>query len=401
MSSLLESEEFPSVTDNEIFLILRNSFAEHGFNEDNIRDHYPFEGGPNATAMQYGYWREATFVLPRFSERKAATVSGLDVLVHLFMGEEAIPVECGERVLGPRFVSALQELRLIQVEEGGAYRATVRIEPVNDLLVCADQFPAKLPMRHDYVYRPWDFSAQLYARIIPPTRCGSFLEMCCGSAYVCLRAARSAAESIYGVDINPRAVHFAEFNKKLNGIDNVTVCCGDLFEPVQSRRFDRVVAHPPYIPALVDSVMYKDGGVDGERVSIDLIRGLPRHLSDGGEFYAYLSLSDRLDAPAELRVREMLGADGQELDVALLIVSEESPVSFLLRRADPNPLSEQNEQLKEACKKLTITKFITTVLTIRNRRGSSPSTFRHRATGWKTVTAMAAPNAAEKAPSVW
>jgi carbamoyltransferase len=224
--------------------------------------------------------------------------------------------------------------------------------------------------------------------------------MCCGSAYVCLKAARNFAESVYGVDINPRAIRFAEFNKKLNGIENVTVYCGDLFAPIQSTLFDRIVAHPPYIPALVDSVTYKDGGVDGERVSIDLIRGLPRHLSDGGEFYAYLSLSDRLDAPAELRVREMLGADGQEFDVALLIVSEESPVSFLLRRADPNPFSEQNEQLKEACRKLTITKFITTVLTIRSRRGSSPSTFRHRATSWKTVTAMAAPDPGRKVSSL-
>jgi carbamoyltransferase len=104
-------------------------------------------------------------------------------------------------------------------------------------------------------------------------------------------------------DINPRAIRFAEINKKLNGIDNVTTYCDDLFEPIQSSLFDRVVAHPPYMPALVDSLTYKDGGVDGERVSIDLIRGLPRHLSNGGEFYAYLSLSDRLDAPAEFRVR--------------------------------------------------------------------------------------------------
>jgi len=379
--SVTLDDEFPNFADNKVFFSLRNSFAEFGFNENNIRDQYIFDGPGDS------------FILPKFSERKAGTISGLDVLVHLFTGQETIPVDFGERSLGSRLFSVLQELKLIQVEEeGGACRATVRIEPVNDLLVCADRFPAKLPIRHDFVYRPWDFSAQLYARIVPPTRCKSFLEMCCGSAHVCLKAARNFAESVYGVDINRRAIRFAEFNKNLNGIENVTTYCGDLFEPIQSKLFDRIVAHPPYIPALTDSVTYKDGGVDGERVSIDLIRGLPRHLSDGGEFYAYLSLSDRLDAPAELRVREMLGADGQELDVALLVVSEESPVSFLLRRAGPNPFSEENEQLKEASKKLGITKFITTVLTIRSRRVSSPSTLRHRATSWQTVTAMAAPD---------
>lgn len=379
MTGLLVSDEFPSITNNKVFPSLRKSFAEHGFNENNIRDRYLFEGSP------YG-----KIILPKFSGRNATSISGLDVLVHLFMGEESIPVDCVERSLGHLFFSELHELKLIQVEgEGGEYRATVRIEPVDDLLVCADQFPQKLPIRHDFVYRPWDFSAQLYARIIPPTSCKSFLELCCGSAYVCLKAARRFSEPVCGIDINPRAIRFAEFNKKLNGIENVTIYCGDLFEPIQSTRFDRIVAHPPYIPALVDSFTYKDAGVDGERVSMDLIRSLPHNLSDGGEFYAYLSLSDRFDAPAELRVREMLGADGQELDIALLTVNEESPISFLARRAGPDPFSEQNEQLREACRKLRIIKFITTVLTIRSRRGSSPSTFRHRATGWETVTTMA------------
>jgi carbamoyltransferase len=374
-------DAFPNFADNDVSFRLRNSFAEFGYNENNIRDQYIFDGGP-----------AESFVLPKFSERKAATISGLDVLVHLFMGQESIPVDCVARTLGFRCFSELQELKLVHVEEGAPCQATVRIEPVNDLLICADRLPTKLPVRLDYVYRPWDLSAQLYARIVPPTRCKNFLEMCCGSAHVSLTMARGFAQTTCGADINPRAIRFAEFNKKLNGIESVVTYCGNLFEPIQSWVFDRIVAHPPYIPALVDSLTYKDGGIDGERVSKDLIRGIPRHLSDGGEFFGYLSLSDRLDAPAELRVRELLGADGQELDVALLIVHEHSLVSFLLRKAGPNPFSEENEQLKEACRKLGITKFISTVLTIRSRKGSSPSTLRHRAASWQTVTAMADPD---------
>jgi carbamoyltransferase len=385
-ASALEDDALNSldVTGSNIFLDLRNSFANIGFNESNIRDQYSFESDP-----------DGAFVLPKFHRRKASHVSGLDALVYLFMGQESLPVDCVAQSMGSRFLSKLQEASLIQIPEKGATcRATVRIEPVKELLVCADRFPQKSSsiepvLRPDHVYRPWDFSAQIYTRIVPHTRCESFLEMCCGSGYVCLTAARHFAQSVCGVDINPRAIRFAEFNKKLNGIENVTTYCGNLFEPVQSRTFDCIVAHPPYVPALVNSVTYRDGGVDGERISTDLIRGVPEHLSDGGEFHSYLVLSDRIDAPAELRVRKMLGEYAQEFDVALLILAERSPASYLLKRADPNPFTEEYEQKVKACRQLGITNFLSTVLTIQSRRGISPSTFRNRAISSETVRAIA------------
>jgi methylase of polypeptide subunit release factors len=379
-TSTLESD-YLNFAENEVFQSIRDAFTALGFNESNIRSHYIFTG------------ISESFTLPRFAERKTTAISGLDALTHLFMGQDSIPVDCAIASFGSQLFSDLQEVKLLQIEDNGTLcRATVRIEPVDDLLVCADRIPDKPPVRPDLVYHPWDYSAQLYTRIIPPTKCTSFLEMCCGSAYVGLKAARSFAESVHGVDINPRAIQFAEFNKKLNGIENVQTYCGDLFKPVQTMRFDRIVAHPPYIPALVDSVAYKDGGVDGERISTDLIRGLPSHLEDGGAFFGWLSLSDRLDAPAELRVRNLLGTYDHELDVALLVVNEQSPGSFLLKRAGPNPFSKENEQLKEECRKLGITRFLTTILTIRSRKGPSPLTVRHRATGWETVMAMAEHN---------
>ena len=385
-ASAFEDDALDSLgsTVNDVFLNLRNSFANIGFNESNIRDQYQFERDP-----------DGAFVLPKFHKRKASRVSGLDALVYLFMGQESLPVDCVAQSTGSRFFSELQEAGLIKIHEKRATcRATVRIEPVKNLLVCADRFPQTSSsiepvLRPDHVYRPWDFSAQIYTRIVPHTRCESFLEMCCGSGYVCLTAARHFAQSVCGVDINPRAIRFAEFNKKLNDIENVTTYCGDLFEPVQSRTFDRIVAHPPYVPSLVNSVTYRDGGVDGERVSTDLIRGVPGHLSVGGEFHGYLVLSDRIDAPAELRVRTMLGEYAQEFDVALLILAERSPASYLLKRADPNPFTEEYEQKYEACRQLGITNFLSTVLTIRRRRGITPSTYRNRAISWETVRAMA------------
>jgi SAM-dependent methyltransferase len=365
--------------DDTVFHSVRDLFLGFGFNETNVRDQYWFSGQPGKS------------LTPHFLEIEPGTASGLDVLVHLFMGEQAVPVDDIIRILGSRHFLELQELKLVEVDEqGSACSATVRIEPVNELLICADRSPAKPPVRSDAVYRPWDISSQLYSRIVPPTPCKTFLEMCCGSAYVCLNAAQNFAESVCGVDINPRAIRFADFNKKLNGIENVATYCGNLFQPLQSRRFDRIVAHPPYVPAVADSLVYKHGGQDGERISADLISGIPHHLADGGEFHGFFAISDRIDAPAELRVRELLGPDGQELDVALLTVTELSLVWYL--SSMPGLDAKGAEELRESCKKLGITRFVTAAVTIRSRRGSTPSTFRHRALGWQTAAAMADPH---------
>jgi len=192
--------------DDEVFQRIHQSFATFGYSENNIRGQYIFDGFPSDA-----------FVWPNFSQRKIARISGLDMLVYLFMGQESILVDEAVRLLGSRFLSEMQKLNLIQIDkEGGTCIATVRIEPVQDLLICADRLPDKVPVRQDIVYRPWDLSAQTYSRIIPETNCKNLLEMCCGAGHAYLTAAKNYAQFACGVDINPRAVQFAEFNQKLN-----------------------------------------------------------------------------------------------------------------------------------------------------------------------------------------
>lgn len=361
-----------------VFRQVRGSLHELGFNEETLRERYFFKGIPGDLA-----------VFPRASQKPAGTLSSLDVLVHLFLGEEPLPAELVTERLGETLVSALRAADIIRIDDDSFCRPSIRLEPFEDLLVCADLVLSGSSRRSDFVYRSWDFSAQSYARMVPLMPCGSFLEMCCGSAYICLRMARSFAESVCGVDSNPRAIHFAEFNRRLNGIDRVVeLHSGDLFAPIAGRTFDRIVAHPPYMPARDNGLMYKDGGPDGEQISSRLLRALPQHLSEEGSFHGFLLLSDRKDAPAEARVREMLGADEHLFDVALLTMLEETPAAFLSERPDPDFFSKTNESLREAARILGIVRFVKAFLTIRRRRGIVPVTIRHRATGWETIMRM-------------
>lgn len=361
-----------------VFRQVRDSLHELGFSEETLRERYFFKGIPGDLA-----------VFPRASQKPTRMLSGLDILVHLFLGEEPLPAELVTEKLDGTVVAALLTADMIRIGEDSVCRPSIRLEPLENLLVCADLVLSGSPRRSDFVYRSWDFSAQSYGRMVPLAPCGNFLEMCCGSAYVCLRMARSFAESVCGVDSNPRAIHFAEFNRRLNGIDQVVeLHCGDLFAPIAGRVFDRIVAHPPYMPASQNGFVYKDGGPDGEQISSRLIRALPQHLSDEGSFHGFLLLSDRNDASAETRVREMLGADERLFDVALLTMLEETPAAFLGERPDPNFFSENNHALRESARILGIVRFVKAFVTIRRRRGIVPVTLRHRAAGWETMMRM-------------
>jgi release factor glutamine methyltransferase len=72
------------------------------------------------------------------------------------------------------------------------------------------------------------------------------LDMGTGSGVGAVFAARTARR-VLGVDINPAAVRSARINALLHGVeDRVEVRQGDLFAPVGSERFDRVIFNPPY-----------------------------------------------------------------------------------------------------------------------------------------------------------
>jgi HemK-related putative methylase len=72
------------------------------------------------------------------------------------------------------------------------------------------------------------------------------LDLGTGSGVGAVFAARRGA-SVVAVDINPEAARCARINALLNQVDErVEVRQGDLFAPVQGRRFDLVLFNPPF-----------------------------------------------------------------------------------------------------------------------------------------------------------
>ncbi len=113
------------------------------------------------------------------------------------------------------------------------------------------------------------------------------LDVGAGTGALAIAAARAGAASVTAVDLSRRSAAATWLNSRLHRVP-VTVRCGDLFAPVRGRRFDVVVANPPYVPAATqDPARYRmarcwDGGHDGRLLLDRLCAGLPDVLTDDG-----------------------------------------------------------------------------------------------------------------------
>ena len=138
----------------------------------------------------------------------------------------------------------------------------------------------------DNVYIPAEDSYLLADNLeIKPGQ--SVLEIGTGSGIVAMYASR-LTDRITVTDINFDACMLAEKNFKANGIENIEILFGNLFEVVKDRKFDVILFNTPYLPTendevLEDTINYAfDGGLNGRKVIDLFLDEVENHLNDGG-----------------------------------------------------------------------------------------------------------------------
>jgi len=316
-------------------------------------------------------------------------VDSLDLLIRLFMDSVALPLPGIEGLLPDGLLDVLRELDLVERDpvDDGRIRATVLLYPVEGLWITSDTrwIPPDPdesgPIdRVDVVYPAITGSGRIFQQSLPRDPAERFLELCAGTGIAALMAATRGGNA-WAVDITARSTHFARFNAALNGLDNVTALQGDLYSPVEGLRFDRIVAHPPYVPAAKTQIIYRDGGRDGEEITRRIIQGLPRFLAPGGRFYCTCVMSDRKDAPLESRIRELLGEEEQEFDVALFTSATSSLEEDFAERLRVRSLSPREvEALRELFASLGVERIVGGTMVIQRRAGPRKTfTFRKSA----------------------
>jgi len=114
---------------------------------------------------------------------------------------------------------------------------------------------------------------------------GTVLDLGTGCGIQAMHASRHARH-VVATDISERALWFAALNAELNEIDTIELRSGSLFHPVVGETFDQVVSNPPFVitPRAegVPAYEYRDGGMVGDALVAEVIRGMATHLAAGG-----------------------------------------------------------------------------------------------------------------------
>jgi SAM-dependent methyltransferase len=179
---------------------------------------------------------------------------------------------------------------------------------------------------------------ELVRAVLPAAPVESALDLGCGAGPVGLLLAR-AARRVVATDVSPRAAGLARLNAEVNGVANLEVRVGDLYEPAKGERFDRVVAHPPFVarPAGVTASTFVHGGVRGDELPLRVLAGAGAHLTPAGRAVV-LGDWPQLEGDAlDARVRAAVGAG--PLDVLVL----QSPPKNLDEYCVLNAAVEQRE----------------------------------------------------------
>ncbi len=185
--------------------------------------------------------------------------------------------EVADRVLAPLGACGLEELGLV-TRRGARIVAAARLIPHDDLVIASDLPESGAGSEHvPGVQRPSNTLANLTIR----RPVDGALDVGTGNGIQALLAARHA-EHVVATDVNPRALEYARFNVALNGAENVELRQGSFLEPAAGERFGLVVANPPYVISPEASLTFRDSGLGRDRVSEELVRGLPALLEEGG-----------------------------------------------------------------------------------------------------------------------
>jgi len=292
------------------FELLRNYLRAADFNEKSICDR-----------MEIADMSE----LASTREKHVTPVKGRDessLLTRLLLLGESLQREELESLFSSRVVEALTSLGLASLDPADSSRlfCAVALCPVGSLFIVSDRwFPVAgkaFVCPEEFVYPAITPNTREFLATLPVTPCDSFLELCSGTGAAALAASGYAKKS-WAIDITKRSTQMAEFNRLLNGLENVTVLKGDLYEGVEDLKFDRIVAHPPYMPVLEPTRIFSDGGADGEQITRRIVEALPQFLKPGGCLYCLAQGTDRKGTPLQERVRGWLGDDQKDFDVAV------------------------------------------------------------------------------------
>ncbi len=239
------------------------------------------------------------------------------VAARLFVLHDPVDRDDAERALGD--LSPLVDGGLLEeTSEGFVSRADLAL--AGELFVFGDRTASG-----DGVPPLNGVTAILARAAIPGRAVDASLDLGCGAGALALAFAAMSCR-VVATDVNPRALSWARYNARFNGVLNVEVRHGDLFDPVRGERFDRIVSQPPFLARRVgiQASVFAHAGERGDELALRALAGAAAHLASGGRAVVLadwpLFDGDPLDARARAAVGDapidvlILQSPGKNLD---------------------------------------------------------------------------------------
>ncbi|MEE2814524.1 MAG: methyltransferase, partial [Actinomycetota bacterium] len=155
-------------------------------------------------------------------------------------------------------------------------------------------------------------ASRTLAELVIPVPVQRALDLGTGCGIQALLVSRHAG-AVVATDISARALAYAELNAQLNGVHNIEFQLGSLFEPVAGETFDLIVSNPPFVitprATGVPEYEYRDGGLVGDALVEEFLRGAPAHLAPGGIAQLLGNWESRAGVRGLDRVRSWVNAD--------------------------------------------------------------------------------------------
>ena len=208
--------------------------------------------------------------------------------LHAIGDSAAAPASTPDRVLSAAEINAARELiqRRIESRTPAAYLTQQAwfcgLEFYVDERVLVPRSPIAELIQDGF--RPW-YSGPEPRRI---------LDLCTGSGCIAMACARKFSDArVDATDLSADALAVATINRQRLGLENrVEFIQGDLFSPLEARKYDLIVTNPPYVghPEIAgldkeftaEPLMGFDGGPDGLDLVAQILLNAGRHLAEHG-----------------------------------------------------------------------------------------------------------------------
>ena len=240
-------------------------------------------------------------------DRDAHPAAGLALLFEHLL---PIPRSAAERALGAELTGWLIEAGILE-ERHVEVAARLRLVVMGGVFIWCDQPSAG----EEAVMTPGPTTLDLLA-VLPSRMTGAVVDIGTGPGTLALVAASRGADRVVATDITDRAVELTRFNAAFNEL-SVDVRRGDLFAPIDSMRFDWIVAQPPYVthPPDQPGVAFLHGGAMGDELAMRLLAGVTAHLRPRGVALVLFDSPERPKGSLAERVRAVVDGD---VDVAVM-----------------------------------------------------------------------------------